>query len=258
MARAPRSVGVALVLTISAQIFLQASQLFVTTSLTPGPRIGRASHVARRAEDEGGDGEGESEGEDAVVKMKKRGWKYPSRGRKRIRIKTPYRGIDLDGDKLDNLDAWYKEGIRGRGGPPRGFMEDLVLRSYFGTYRHNGFFKMSRDYTGPENQPSATDFQTAYENLKANCKENKHHYGQDDGKGWIWLTAGQNPGGLYLYTTKSPPYGERPLALIKESNVDEFFDKVDWHMLFVRLHKWNLWGGKAVEFPYPMTWRADA
>ena len=35
------------------------------------------------------------------------------------------------------------------------------------------------------------------------------------------------------------------MALIKESNVDEFFEKVNWHMLFVRLHKWNLWGGKA-------------
>ncbi|OLQ11412.1 hypothetical protein AK812_SmicGene4749 [Symbiodinium microadriaticum] len=89
------------------------------------------------------------------------------------------------------------------------------------------------------------DVQTALENFKRNLKENIRYIGQDDGKGWFWLVAGQNPGGLYLYVMKSPPYGERPLALIRESNIDEFFEKVNWHILFVRLHKWNLWGGKA-------------
>eukprot|EP00439_Symbiodinium_sp_Y106_P027006 s743_g3.t1 len=120
---------------------------------------------------------------------------------------------------------------------------------------------MSRTYTGEKGQPCASDYQTALETFKRNLKENIHWNGQegleglwvrDDGKGWFWLVAGQNPGGLYLYVMKSPPYGERPLALIRESNVDEFFEKVNWHMLFVRLHKWNLWGGKAQDFPYPM------
>merc|ERR1712187_180003 len=87
---------------------------------------------------------------------------------------------------------------------------------------------------------------------KLDMKEGKHFLGENDGKGWIWLTAGQTPGGVYLYLTKSPPYGERPLALIRENNIDEFFAKVDWHRLFVRLHKWNLWGGRVTDFPYPI------
>eukprot|EP00913_Durusdinium_trenchii_P027616 g25901.t2 len=111
-----------------------------------------------------------------------------------------------------NATEYISETISGNGGPPTGFMKDLILRT--------------------------------------RCR-----WGADDGNGWFWLVAGQNPGGLYLYVTKSPPFGERPLALIKEKNVEEFFEKVNWHMLFVRLHKWNLWGGKASEFPYPMMWR---
>ncbi|CAJ1371774.1 unnamed protein product [Effrenium voratum] len=173
----------------------------------------------------------------------------------RARVASPFRGVDLDGDKLDNLDEWYADTISGKGGPPTGFMKDLFLRSFFGKYRQSGWFKMSRKYTGHNRQPCENDYQAAYELFKSSIKNNKHFYGQDDGKGWFWLVAGQNPGGLYLYVTKAPPYGERPLALIKESNPEEFFEKVNWHMCFVRLHKWNLWGGKATEFPYPMMWR---
>eukprot|EP00440_Ansanella_granifera_P051243 gb/GFBE01055544.1/.p1 GENE.gb/GFBE01055544.1/~~gb/GFBE01055544.1/.p1 ORF type:complete len:236 (+),score=62.74 gb/GFBE01055544.1/:1-708(+) len=234
MARASRPLGIALVIAVLAQVVFQACQVFVGPGLSAGLRARSPSPVTLCAEEE-----------ETKVKVKK------------IRVCTPKRGIDLDGDKLDNLDEWYQETISGQGGMPKGFMQDLILRSYFGTWSSRGWFKMSRDYTGPLGQPSPADHETALENLKSNMKENKNFIGQDDGKGWIWLVAGQNPGGLYLYTMKSPPYGERPLALIKESNIDEFFDKVNWHMLFVRLHKWNLWGGKAIDFPYPMMWRAN-
>ncbi|CAE7264670.1 unnamed protein product [Symbiodinium pilosum] len=230
MARTSRLLLVSLGL-LALQV-LQPFKAFVGTAIFR-PALS-ASSVARRAE-----GEAEGEEEEGFVK----------------RCASPFRGIDLDGDKLDNLEEWYQETISGEGGPPKGFMKDLMLRSFFGTWRPNGWFKMSRKYTGPKGQPSETDHQTALETFKRNLKENIRYIGQDDGKGWFWLVAGQNPGGLYLYVMKTPPYGERPLALIRENNVDEFFEKVNWHMLFIRLHKWNLWGGKATEFPYPFMWR---
>jgi len=88
--------------------------------------------------------------------------------------------------------------------------------------------------------------------MKRNIVEKIHYVGQDDLKGWTWLAAGQNPAGLFLYTTRSPPYGDRALAIIKDSNPGEFFEKVNWERLYIRLHKWNLWGGKAQEFPFPV------
>jgi len=160
-------------------------------------------------------------------------------------------GIDLDGDKLDNLDEYYEEGIKGKGGMPSGFFKDLVLRSFFGTWRSNGYFKMSRKYTGPNGRQCDGDYTTAFEVMKSNMKTGEHIMGKDDGAGWIWLVAGQNPGGLSMYLMKSPPFGERPLAVIKQDNVEEFFEKVDWQRLFVRLHKWQLWGGTAKKFPFP-------
>lgn len=166
--------------------------------------------------------------------------------------RSPEPGIHLDGDKLDNLEEFYMEGVAGQGGQPDGFLRDLVLRSCYGTWTEKGWPLPSIKYTGENGNPCPTDYETAYENLKANIKEGKHYVGQDDGQGWTWLVAGQNPGGLYLYTMKSPPFGERPLALIKQDNPDEFFAKVDWHRLFVRLHKWQLWGAKAKDFPYPV------
>ena len=71
----------------------------------------------------------------------------------------PDRGLDLDGDKLDNLDDWYKEGILGKGGAPTGFMRDLVLRSFFGSWNEKKYFKRSRDYTGPNRTPCQTDYE---------------------------------------------------------------------------------------------------
>lgn len=79
-----------------------------------------------------------------------------------------------------------------------------------------------------------------------------------------------------------------PLKSVKIMHWSSCICEVNWHMLFVRLHKWNLWGGKAhdsfqhcflsktggqilrkcaagsiwkmdclqaTEFPYPMMWR---
>eukprot|EP00929_Paragymnodinium_shiwhaense_P033706 TRINITY_DN1845_c0_g1_i1.p1 TRINITY_DN1845_c0_g1~~TRINITY_DN1845_c0_g1_i1.p1 ORF type:complete len:254 (-),score=65.12 TRINITY_DN1845_c0_g1_i1:106-867(-) len=224
----------------------QVNQVFVPSSATSGTvylptkfHAARRSVIARRAEET----EAETETEEAEEEAP------PEIVFKRYRSD---RGIDLDGDKLDNLDEWYEEGIKGQGGMPSGFMKDLVLRSFFGEVNSKGYFEMSRDYTGPRGRPSDGDFTMALETMKQHIKNKVAFRGQDDGKGWIWLAALQNPGGLELSLTASPPYGERPLALIKADNIDEFFAKADWHRLFVRLHKWNLWGGKAKKFPFPL------
>jgi len=178
------------------------------------------------------------------------------------RMPMPDIGIDLDGDKLDNLEEWYQEQLTGEGGSPDGFIRDLILKSFYGPYKAKtgnpttGFFLPDYvQYTGERGQPCDTDYETAFENLKANVKDNENYMLKDDGMGWTWLVAGQNPGGQFLYTQKSPPFGERPLALIKQSDPDEFFEKVDWHRLYTRLHKWQLWGSKARAFPYPVKGR---
>lgn len=162
------------------------------------------------------------------------------------------RGIDLDGDKLDNLPEWYQEGISGKGGMPTGFMRELVLRSFFsGQFTKKNWPMYSRKYTGKNQRPTDADYMTAYENFKAVAKEGTTFVGAVEDSDFMWLVLGQTPGGLFLYFMKAPPYGERPMALIKLDDVEEFFDKVDWHRLFVRMHKWNLWGNKASKFPYP-------
>jgi len=223
-----------------AEVALQASHLFAGPLAPAVPRHGAAlTSMRAEADAEEVDMEETELDEEEEAKFT---WIH----------EIPDRGIDLDGDKLDNLDEWYEETISGKGGMPTNFMKDLVLRSFFGTFNSKGFLVPSRAFTGANGEPSATDYEAAYETMKTNVKEGKHFLGENDGKGWIWLVAGQTPGGLYLYMTKSPPYGERPLALIRENDIDEFFAKVDWHRLFVRLHKWNLWGGKAKVFPYPI------
>lgn len=235
----PRILALALACALSAQLALQACRVFVSAPLQTTRFPPR---VALRAEaEEAGETDVETEEEEPP--------------RPDFESILPDRGIDLDGDKLDNLEEWYQEGIEGTGGMPKGFLRDLILRSFYGTWKEVGrekYFISSREFTGPNMQPCATDYETAFENMRANIKENKNYLLSDDGKGWFWLVAGQNPGGLYIYLMKSPPWGERPLALIKEDNIDEFFDKVDWNRLYIRLHKWQLWGSRASTFPYPI------
>eukprot|EP00929_Paragymnodinium_shiwhaense_P033708 TRINITY_DN1845_c0_g2_i2.p1 TRINITY_DN1845_c0_g2~~TRINITY_DN1845_c0_g2_i2.p1 ORF type:complete len:246 (-),score=57.71 TRINITY_DN1845_c0_g2_i2:83-820(-) len=227
-----------ILLAIVAELLCQVHQVFVPSAYQLAQSLGaRRTVIPRRAEAETEtDTETEEEEKEEIVF-------------KRYRSD---RGIDLDGDKLDNLDEWYEEGIKGAGGMPSAFMKDLILRSFFGEINQKGYFEMSMDYTGPRGRPSEGDFTVAYETMKEHMKSRTAFRGQDDGKGWIWLAALQSPGGLQLYLTASPPYGERPLALIKADNIEEFFAKADWHRLFVRLHKWNLWGGKAKKFPFPI------
>mmetsp|Transcript_76464 Transcript_76464/g.212384 ORF Transcript_76464/g.212384 Transcript_76464/m.212384 type:complete len:239 (-) Transcript_76464:131-847(-) len=229
-----RTLAATLLVALFAEALLTLSRLFVVVPSFTAPTFAPAQHTLRATQRRATETETEEEKEITPD------WDRPDIG------------IHLDGDKLDNLDEWYKETIAGRGGYPRGFMRDLVLRSFFGTWNDRNYFTMSRDYTGENGRPSDGDYVTAYMTMKAHMKEGKRYLGQDDGRGWIWLVAGQNPGGLHLYLMKSPPYGERPLALIRQDDVDEFFDKVDWHRLYVRLHKWQLWGGTAKEFPFPM------
>lgn len=206
----------------------------------------RAVRSIRRAEE--GEAEGEAaEGEEAEEEVEPPNEPYMPERRDR--------GIDLDGDKLDNLDEWYKEAITGpnaKGGPPSGFMRDLVLRSYTGVFNAKNYLEQDRNFTGGWGRPMPEDYDKAFERLKAVAKEGVRIIGKDDGLGWLWLNAGQSPDGIYLYLSKSPPYGERPLALMKQGNEEEFWDNVDWERLFLRLHKWNLWGGKAKKFPYPL------
>mmetsp|Transcript_59900 Transcript_59900/g.107800 ORF Transcript_59900/g.107800 Transcript_59900/m.107800 type:complete len:303 (+) Transcript_59900:82-990(+) len=288
MVRAPRFLGVAVLLTLGAQVFFSAYDAFVVPRIAPLESIRHDSVVSMSAAAAKGKAKAKAapaktapakaaktsnskakpgakvasgkakivvkvrepfifrKGKDGELKLGSLGTPF------KVQIRTPYRGTDLDGDKLDNLDQWYKETITGKGGRPKGFMKDLMLRSFYGSWSPtHGYFRRFKGFTGPNQQPCDTDHDTALQTLKTNLKENTHFMGQDDGAGWFWLVAGQNPGGLYLYVTKSPPFGERPLALIREDNVEEFFDKVDWNMLFMRLHKWQLWGGKATAFPYP-------
>lgn len=169
-----------------------------------------------------------------------------------------YKGLDLDGDKLDNLDEFYAETISGEGGMPDGFIADLILKSYFGgRFGYKNFIAISRDYTGPNKQPCEADYKSALETMKSEAKSGAHFMGSDDKLGWIWLGAKQRPDGLWLYMDRAPPFGERALACFKADNIDEFFEKVDWHMLYIRLYKPNLWGGKVKKFPFPIKGRAD-
>lgn len=247
MARAG-TLSVGLLAFVVAEFLFQVHQVFVPSSASSGTNSAalylpakavelRRSGIARRAEaDTETETEVEAEAPEIVFK------RY-----------VPDRGLDLDGDKLDNLDEWYEEGIQGSGGMPDDFIKDLVLRSFFGEINSKGYIETSYDYTGPRGRPSDGDYTQAFETMKQYIKSKTGPFrGPDDGKGWIWLVAAQDPGGLTLYMTTSPPYGERPLALIKADNIDEFFAKADWYRLFVRLHKWNLWGGKASKFPFPL------
>merc|ERR1719215_569286 len=60
---------------------------------------------------------------------------------------------------------------------------------------------------------------------------------EDDGKGWVWLAAEMSPGGLALELFKSVPYGKRALLVAKQSNVDDFFAKVNWDQVTANLDK---------------------
>jgi len=171
-----------------------------------------------------------------------------------------YKGLTLDGDRLTEkiLAEFYAETISGDGGMPGGFIKDLVLRSYFGRkFDLKMMPVLSRDYTGPNHQPGEADYKLALKNFQEEAKSGEHFLGSNDNLGWIWVGARQKADGLWLYMDRAPPYGERALAIMKADNIDEFFEKVDWHMLFVRLYKPNLWGGKAKKFPYPIKGRPD-
>merc|ERR1740121_513752 len=100
--------------------------------------------------------------------------------------------------------------------------------------------------------PSPQDYKKAFLNFKNNVLNNKGHFGNDDQQGWTWLVLGDNPGGQFLYTTRSPPWGQRPLALIKNSDPEEFFARADWYRVETRIVSKQLWGGQATKFPFPI------
>lgn len=167
--------------------------------------------------------------------------------------------VILDGDKLDNLEEYYEEGIRGSGGLPEGFMGELILRSFFEGQIQPPDPNAGKPlplnrllYTGDNNLPSKTDFETAWEKFKSNVKEKKNMVGRDDGNGYTWLALGQTEYNVYLYLSRSPPFGDRALAIIKDSDPDEFFTKADWNRVMWRFNHWNLWGARARVFPYPI------
>lgn len=166
------------------------------------------------------------------------------------------RGVQLDGDLLDNLDEYYQETIMGDGGKPQGFMMELVLRSFFGSWDgKDKSYQMSYDYTGDDHQPGPADFEMAWQTLKKSVIEGQNFETEDDGNGWYWLVIRQTWGGLQLYLAASPPFGDRPIALIKKSNPEEFFQKVDWPRLNARMYGHQLWGGAALEFPFQFSRR---
>eukprot|EP00403_Amphidinium_massartii_P014759 CAMPEP_0178415038 /NCGR_PEP_ID=MMETSP0689_2-20121128/23345_1 /TAXON_ID=160604 /ORGANISM="Amphidinium massartii, Strain CS-259" /LENGTH=271 /DNA_ID=CAMNT_0020036345 /DNA_START=21 /DNA_END=836 /DNA_ORIENTATION=+ len=234
--------------------------LFVGTVTKPTLRPpARVAFSALRAED--GDAEAEAaeedeEEEEAEPEPEKKVYKM-------VKI-VKDTGLDLDGDKLDNLFDWYEEALTGDGGlPTQGFMKDLMVRSFLVKwYTSRGEKRIRIDrrmYTGENMQPAEADYEKAYENMVEISKEPADiqsgagkWVGQTDDEGWLWLAAEQTPMGLRMYFTGSPPFGQRALALLKRDNVDEFWNKVDWYRIFIRLHKWNLWGGKATTFPFPV------
>eukprot|EP00441_Pelagodinium_beii_P038218 CAMPEP_0197647338 /NCGR_PEP_ID=MMETSP1338-20131121/24966_1 /TAXON_ID=43686 ORGANISM="Pelagodinium beii, Strain RCC1491" /NCGR_SAMPLE_ID=MMETSP1338 /ASSEMBLY_ACC=CAM_ASM_000754 /LENGTH=250 /DNA_ID=CAMNT_0043221109 /DNA_START=40 /DNA_END=792 /DNA_ORIENTATION=+ len=243
MTSVPRPLGLALVLAIITQAVFQALQTFVGPVATTVRRPASLS-VARRAEEEAAEGEGEGEDEPEERKPKK------------FKILSPFRGLDLDGDNLNNLEEWYQETISGKGGAPKGFIADLVLRSFYGEWLQNGWLTGTHVRNGPNNQANKADFQTALKNMRIAFENDYRMESQiDDGSEWIWLVACQNGGGLYLRHMKEVPFGYRPLALIKKNNIGEFFEKVNWHILYIRIHKWQLWGGKVRNFPLPIVWK---
>lgn len=166
------------------------------------------------------------------------------------RFETVRRGVQLDGDDLSNLEDYYQETILGKGGKPQGFMLELILRSFFGKWDRKNNFIRSYDFTGDDHQPGPADFEEAWQTFKKNAMEGLNFEGQDDGQGWTWLVVRQKWNGLQLYLTASPPFGERPIAVMKQSELNTFFNKVDWPRVFARMYNRQLWGGSALEFPF--------
>eukprot|EP00448_Togula_jolla_P032469 CAMPEP_0170631038 /NCGR_PEP_ID=MMETSP0224-20130122/34377_1 /TAXON_ID=285029 /ORGANISM="Togula jolla, Strain CCCM 725" /LENGTH=242 /DNA_ID=CAMNT_0010959249 /DNA_START=65 /DNA_END=793 /DNA_ORIENTATION=- len=229
-----------LAIILAREVVFHVSQLFVAAPFSPSVRL--SGYTALRAE-AAEDVETETETDGAAEPEPE-----PKPKRPRMARVT---------DKLDNLDQYYQETITGKGGTPKGFFGDLILRNYFGTWSESGTFTPSREFTGPRKQPSRADYDTAFENFKMQVKEGKTIQGKDDGSGWIWFVVGQNPGGLYLYLSSEVPWGERPVALIRKDNPEEFFTKADWKVLTLRLNQPNLWGGKVKKFPYPLKGAED-
>mmetsp|Transcript_17880 Transcript_17880/g.49055 ORF Transcript_17880/g.49055 Transcript_17880/m.49055 type:complete len:269 (-) Transcript_17880:161-967(-) len=249
----PRPATLVLAALAGGSAFFSASQLFTGPAL-PVPT---ASRVARAARNRGYEGLYQPFGPDTY---KKEGEPDEVTGYSVVnaqRLDLYDWGINLNGDKLDNLEEYYEEALIGKGGMPEGsaiFLKDLILKSYFvRRWDSSGFpGQKDRNFTGPNFQPSEADFEKALRKMRSNIAWKKHFVGKDDGSGWTWLVAHQSPGGLTLVTHRSPPFGQRPLALIKDGDVEKFFVRVYWPRLFMRLHKFQLWGGKARQFPYPV------
>ena len=53
----------------------------------------------------------------------------------------------------------------------------------------------------------------------------------------MWLAAEMSPGGLALELFKSVPYGKRALLVVKQSNVDELFNAVNWDTALANVEK---------------------
>jgi len=58
---------------------------------------------------------------------------------------------------------------------------------------------------------------------------------EDDGRGWVWLSADTSASGTVLEILKSVPHGKRPLLVARSDNVDSVFQKLDWQIVSERL-----------------------
>ncbi|CAK0875075.1 unnamed protein product [Prorocentrum cordatum] len=56
---------------------------------------------------------------------------------------------------------------------------------------------------------------------------------EDDGRGWTWLSVGEQ-GGI-LEVSKSVPYGKTPLLVAKADDVESVFDDLNWEIVSARL-----------------------
>merc|ERR1712241_592308 len=169
-------------------------------------------------------------------------------------------GGEYDVSDADN-EKFYAEVTTGSGGdPPKGtVVAELIVKFFHGEFTPQGFKRYSGLWKGP---PPGTigrkDIAVGLAGLKEQFKSPMFvtkggvGYGvdemskvADDGKGWVWLAAEMSPGGLAVELFKSVPYGKRALFAVKQSNVDEAFNKVNWDVVLANIDK--TFGGPQVK-----------
>jgi len=152
-----------------------------------------------------------------------------------------------------DIEKFYAEVTTGSGGDsPKGtVVSELIVKFFHGDFTPQGFKRYSGLWKGPPpGNIGKKDIAIAMQGLKVQMANPMFvtkagvGYGVDemkkvvdDGKGWVWLAAEMSPGGLAVELFKSVPYGKRALFVVKQSNVDEAFNKVNWDVVLANIDK---------------------